>query len=299
MAPGNQLHSQLEEFAAFVKFHEPLAPYTYLKLGGSADALAQPRTREELCAVVRRCSEKRLPLHVLGGGCNVLVPDEGVRGVVLRLSEPAFTHISVQGKRVRAGSGATLSALISQAARHALAGLEALVGTPGTVGGAVRQNAGDRGGDIGQYVRLVEVVDASGTVHAREHDELRFAYRTSNLDDPVILAAEFELETDAPDGIVKRMRKAWIHRKGHQPFSFQAAGRIFRSPRGLSADALIEQAGLTGTRVGGAEVSDRHANFIVAHAGATARDVLRLIDLIRSRVQERFHVELELEISVW
>jgi UDP-N-acetylmuramate dehydrogenase len=298
MASGT-VQSQLEEFAAFVKFHEPLAPYTYLKLGGPADALAQPRSRDELSAVVRRCSEKRLPLRALGGGCNVLVPDEGVRGVVLRLSEPAFSQVSVQGRRVRAGSGATLSALISQAARHALAGLEAFVGTPGTVGGALRNNAGDRGGDIGQYVRLVEVVDAGGAVHTRERDELRFAYRTSGLDDPVILAGEFELEPDAPDGIVKRMRKAWIHRKGHQPFSFQAAGRIFKNPRGLSADALIEQAGLTGTRVGGAEVSDRHANFIIAHAGATARDVLRLIDLIRSRVQERFHVELELEISVW
>ncbi len=293
------VQAQLGEFAEFVKFREPLAPYTYLKLGGPADALVQPRAREELAAVVRRCSEKRIPLHVLGGGCNVLVHDEGVRGVVLRLSEPAFTQVEVQGKRVRAGSGAPLSALISQAARHALAGLETLVGTPGTVGGALHQNAGDRGGDIGQYVRLVEVVDAGGTVHTREHEELRFAYRTSNLDDPVILAAELELDSDAPDAIIKRMRKAWIQRKGHQPFSFQAAGRIFRNPRGLSADALIEQAGLTGTRVGGAEVSERHANFIIAHPGATARDVLRLIDLVRSRVQERFHVELELEISVW
>ena len=298
MAQG-KVQTQLEEYAAFVKFNEPLAPYTYLKLGGPADALAQPRTREEVCAVMRRCSEMQLPLHVLGGGCNVLVPDEGVRGVVLRLSEPEFTEVSVQGKRVRAGSGARLSALISQAARHGLAGLETLVGTPGTVGGAVRHNAGDRGGDIGQYVRLVEAVDPKGSIHTRERDELRFAYRTSNLDDPVILAVEFELDTDVPDSIIKRMRKAWIQRKGHQPFSFQAAGRIFRNPRGLSADGLIEQAGLKGTRVGGAEVSERHANFIIAHPGGSARDVLRLIDLVRSRVQERFHVELELEISVW
>jgi UDP-N-acetylmuramate dehydrogenase len=298
MAQGT-LQSHLEDLAAFVKFHEPLAPYTHLKLGGPADALAQPRSREELCAVVRRCSERRLPVRVLGGGCNVLVPDEGVRGVVLRLSAPAFTEVSVAGKRVRAGSGAPLSALISQASRHALAGLEALVGTPGTVGGALRHNAGDRGGDIGQHVRLVELVDAAGTPHARERDELRFAYRSSNLDDGVILAAELELEPDSPDDIVKRMRRAWIQRKGHQPFSFQAAARIFQNPRGLSADALVEQAGLTGTKVGGAEVSERHANFIIAHPGATARDVLRLIDLIRSRVQERFHVELELELSVW
>jgi UDP-N-acetylmuramate dehydrogenase len=113
------------------------------------------------------------------------------------------------------------------------------------------------------------------------------------------LSAEFELEPDAPGDIVKRMRKAWIQRKASQPFSFQAAARIFKDPRGLSAAALIEQAGLAGTRVGGAEVSDRDANFFVADPGTSARDVLRLIDLVRSRVQERFHVELELEISVW
>jgi UDP-N-acetylmuramate dehydrogenase len=289
----------LEDFADIVKANEPLAPYTYFKLGGPAEMLIQPHSSDELAAVVRRCADKGIPLRVLGGGCNVLVRDEGVRGAVLRLSAPVFTGIKVEGKRVHAGTGAVLSALISQAARHALGGLETLIGIPGTVGGALRNNAGDRSGEIGQYVRKVEVLDSSGTVQVRERDELRFAYRWSNLDDPVLLTAEFELENDDPDAIVKRMRKAWIQRKASQPLSFQAAGRIFKNPRGLSAAALIEQAALAGTRVGGAEVSERHANFIVAQAGATARDVLRLIDLIRSRVQERFHVELELEISVW
>src|SRR5262249_48413220 len=138
-----------------------------------------------------------------------------------------------------------------------------------------------------------------GQRERREGDEPRSAYRGSNGEEPVLLAAEFELETDDADAIVKRMRKAWIQRKAAQPFSFQAAGRIFKNPRGLSAAALIVQAGLAKTRVGGAEVSERDANYIVAHSGATARDVLRLVDLIRSRVQERFHVELELDISVW
>jgi UDP-N-acetylmuramate dehydrogenase len=289
----------LKDFADIIKPNEPLAPYTYFRLGGPAEMLVQPRSVEELAAVVRRCSAQHIPLRVLGGGCNVLVRDEGVRGAVLRLTAPAFTQVAVAGKRVRAGTGAALSALISQAARHALTGLETLIGIPGTVGGALHNNAGDRAGEIGQYVRKVEVLDAAGTVQVRERDELRFAYRWSNLDDPVLLAGEFELETDDPNAIVKRIQKTWIQRKARQPLSFQAAGRIFKSPRGLSAAALIEQAGLAGTKVGGAEVSERHANFIVAHAGATARDVLRLIDLIRSRVEERFHVELDLEISVW
>ncbi len=289
----------LEDLGEIVKPNEPLAPYTHLRLGGPAEMLVQPRSGEELAAVVRRCAEKQIPLRVLGGGCNLLVRDEGVRGAVLRLSAPAFTEVAVDGRRVRAGAGVVLSSLISQAARHALGGLETLIGIPGTVGGALRHNAGDRAGEIGQYVRKVEVLDERGTLQVREHDELRFAYRWSNLDDPVLLAAEFELEADDPDAIVKRMRRAWIQRKASQPPSYQAAGRAFRDPRGLSAAALIEQAGLTGTRVGGAEVSERHANYILVQSGAAARDVLRLIDLVRSRVQERFHVELELEISVW
>lgn len=290
---------ELEEFADIVKRQEPLAPYTYFKLGGPADALVQPRSRAELAAVIQRCQQAQLLLRVLGGGCNVLVREEGVRGVVLRLSEPAFTDIQVEGKRVRAATGATLSALISQAARHNLAGLESLVGIPGSVGGALRGNAGDRSGEIGHFVHSVEVMDERGSVDVRQRDELRFAYRSSNLDEPVLVSATFELESDDADGIVKRMRKAWIQRKASQPLSFQAAGRIFKNPRGLNAAQLIEQAGLAKTRVGGAEVSDRNANFIVAHPGAVARDVLRLIDLVKSRVRERVAVDLELEIAVW
>src|SRR5262249_15846226 len=148
-------------------------------------------------------------------------------------------------------------------------------------------------------VQSVEVLDDHGQVQVREREELRFASRWSSLEDPVVLAAEFNLEPDGSDAIVKRMRKAWIQRKASQPLSFQSAGRMFKTPRGLSASALIEQAGLRGTKVGGAEVSDRDANYVVAHPGAHARDVLRLIDLVRSRIRERFGVELELGVAVW
>ena len=289
----------LAHFADIVKPNERLAPYMHLRLGGPAEFLVQPRSRQELSAVVRRCFQERLPLRVLGGGCNVLVRDEGVKGVVLRLSEPAFTQVAAQGNSATAGTGAAVSALISQAAGHGLAGLETLVGIPGTVGGALRCNAGDRAGDISQFVRQVEVLDSQGEVQVRERDELRFGYHWSNLDDPVILTAEFRLESDAPDAIVKRMRRAWIQRKASQPLSPQPACRVFRNPRALSAAALIEQAGLARTRVGGAEVSERDSNHVVIHPDATARDVLRLIDLIRSRVMERFNVELETELTIW
>jgi UDP-N-acetylmuramate dehydrogenase len=291
--------ARLEEFNEIIRRNEPLAPYTHLRLGGPAEMLAAPRSAEELSRLVRRCFDEHIPLRVLGCGCNMLIADEGVPGVVLRLSEPAFTAIRVEGKRVRAGTGAAVSTLISAAARHNLAGLEMLVGIPGTVGGALRTNAGDRAGDIGQFVRLVEVLDRQGNVQVRDRDELHFSERGSNLDDPVLLTVEFALEMDSADAIVKRMRKAWILRKAAQPAAFQAAGRVFKNPRGLSASTLLEKAMLAKTRVGGAEVSDRDPNHIVVHPGATSRDVLRLIDIMRSRVRERFSIELEQELSVW
>ena len=238
-------------------------------------------------------------MRMLGGGGNLLVRDEGVRGVVVRLSAPAFTGVVTEGKRVRAGCGATLASLISRAARSGLAGLETMVGIPGTVGGAIRHNSGDRAVEIGQFVSHIDVLDRAGRPQVRDRDELRFAYGACNLDDPVYVAAEFELETDRADAISKRMRKSWIQRKAAQPFSFQAAARIFKDPAGLSAAALLDQAMLVGTKVGGAQVSDRDANYIIAEPGTSARDVLRLIDLMRSRVQERFHLDLELAISAW
>ena len=289
----------LAEFDEIVRREEPLAPYTRLKLGGPAELLVQPRTREELSAVVRRCYRDKVQLRVLGSGCNLLVRDEGVRGAVLRLSEPAFTSVAVEGKRVRCGTGAPVSALIAEAARHDLAGVETLVGVPGTVGGALRTNAGNRSGSISQFVRSVEVLDGNGELQVRERDELQFGDHASNLDDPVLLGVEFVLESDAPDAILKRLRRAWIQRKAAQPLTSQAAARMFKDPRGLSAAALIEQAGLAGTRVGGAEVSDRDADYVVVHPGAAARDVLRLVELVRSRVQERFSVGLERELAVW
>jgi UDP-N-acetylmuramate dehydrogenase len=289
----------LEEFGQIVKRQEPLAPYTHLKVGGPAELMVQPRSIDELTKVVQHCFRQNIPVRILGGGCNILVPDEGVGGMVLRLAEPAFTKVSVEGRRVQAGSGAPLSVLIGQATRAGLAGLETLVGIPGSVGGAVRCNTGDRSGDIGQYVRQVEVLDNSGTRQVRERDEIHFDDHGCDLDDPILLSVGLELDSDHPDAIYKRMLKAWIHRKAAQPLSFQAAGRIFKNPRGQSAGKLIEQAGLSKTRVGGAEISERDANFIVAHPGASARDVRRLIDLACSRVQERFNVKLEMEMAMW
>jgi UDP-N-acetylmuramate dehydrogenase len=282
-----------------VRQSEPLAQHTWFRLGGAAEYFAEPRTTDELQALVRRCAEEGIQIRLLGGGSNVLVRDEGVPGMVVSLSEQAFGAIAAKGRKITAGAGAKLGHLISVAVREGLAGLEPLVGIPGSVGGALHGNAGSRGGDIGQWTCRANVMTRSGEILERDRDDLTFAYRESSLDELAILQAEFELEKEDPEELTKRMQKYWIVKKANQPLGHQSAGCIFKNPRGMSAGMLIDQAALKGSRIGGAEVSDAHANFIVADSSASSHDVLRLIDLVRSRVAERLGVELETEIEIW
>lgn len=268
-------------------------------IGGPAEYFAEPRSLDELQALVRRAAEEGLPLRVLGGGSNLLVRDDGVQGVVIRLSAAAFNHIEADKRLVSAGGGARLGHVISTAVRSGLAGLEMLVGIPGTVGGALHGNSGSHGGDIGQWTCQAEIMTRTGEIISRNREDLVFAYRQSSLDELVILNAQFQLEEEDPQELTKRMQKQWIVKKAGQPLAHQSAGCIFKNPRGISAGMLIDQAGLKGTRVGGAEVSDRHANFIVVDRDASSQDVLQLIDLVRSRVAELLGVELELEIQIW
>lgn len=286
-------------FEKIVREAEPLAQHTWFRLGGPAEFFAEPHTVEELAALVRRCHDAGVPIRVLGGGSNLLVRDDGVTGVVVRLSAPPFNEIRVQGQTVTAGGGARLGHVISTVVRDGLAGLEPLVGIPGTIGGALHGNAGSRGGDIGQWTCRATVMSRTSEIIERQREDLVFSYRQSSLDELVILGCQFQLEEEDPQELTKRMQKLWIVKKASQPLGHQSAGCIFKNPRGISAGMLIDQAGLKATRVGGAEVSDRHANFIVTDADATAADVLRLIELVRSRVAERLGVELETEIEIW
>jgi len=289
-----------DDFREIVKPGEPLAPHVWFRLGGPAAYVARPRTLEQLLGLLGRCREEGLPFKILSGGSNVLVRDPGVNALVVHLESPAFSDVKVEGRVVQAGAAVPLTALISQSARSGLAGLEILTGIPGTVGGALRGNAGGRQGSIGQFVRRATVVDAADTVQVRERDDLTFAERDSNLDEPVILSAEFELQQEDPEAVVRRMRRVWIFKKENQPYGHQSSGCIFKNVGpDISAGSLIDQAGLKGARHGGAEVSDRHANFIVAQPGASASDVLHLIDQIRQRVWQQFGFELELQIQVW
>jgi UDP-N-acetylmuramate dehydrogenase len=288
-----------KDFAQFVKRDEPLAPYTWFRLGGPAEFFAVPRTVDQLQALVRRCHETQTPARLLGGGSNVLVRDEGVSGAVIQLSAPVFDEIKIEKQTLTAGGGAKLGHAISMSVREGLAGLEALVGIPGTIGGALHGNAGSHGGDIGQWTTRATVMTRRGEILERERDELVFAYRESSLDELVIISAQFELETDDPEQLTKRMQTQWIIKKANQPLGHQSAGCIFKNPRGMSAGMLIDQAGLKNTRYGQAVVSDRHANFIVAEAGAKSADVLQLIEVVRERVSDRLGIDLETEIEIW
>jgi UDP-N-acetylmuramate dehydrogenase len=276
-----------------------MAPHTWFQLGGPAEFFAEPRTEQELMTLLGRCREQNVPVRVLGGGSNVLVLDEGVKGMVIHLADPNFAEIDVRGTKVRAGGGAKLGHLISTSVREGLAGLEPLVGIPGTVGGALHGNSGGKGGDVGQWTTRATVITAGGERIVRERGELVFAYRESSLDELLIVSAEFELEKGDPEELTKQMQKQWIVKRASQPLGHQSAGCIFKNPPGLSAGMLIDQSGLKGTKVGGAEVSDRHANFIVAEQGASSADVLKLIELVRSRVADHLGVTLETEIKIW
>ncbi len=282
-----------------VKTDVPLAQYTWLNIGGPAKYFVQPRTVDELRQAVLRCRENNVRMYVLGGGANLLVDDAGVDGAVIRLRQGTFLDVAHSEAGVRAGAGADMGRLVLRCVRDGLSGLECLTGIPGTVGGCVKMNAGGAFGDIGSIVESVEVMNDLGEVFTRSREDLAFAYRSTNISSRFILGAEFRLGEDDPQRILKQVKQIWIYKKNTQPLGGHNAGCIFKNPRGLSAGALIDRAGLKNKRVGGAYVSDKHANFILVDEGARASDMLKLINLIRETVYKKSEVYLELEIEVW
>ncbi len=282
-----------------VRENEPLAPFTWFRIGGPAEYFAEPTSVEELGDLVRRASGAGLPIRVVGGGSHLLIRDSGVKGLVLQLSAPAFSQISVAGNVVTAGGGAKLGHLISTAVREGLSGLEELVGIPGSVGGALRNNADSGSADLGQWTRSATVMKQNGEIVVHDRDALRFSYRSSSLDELVILSGEFELEPGDPAEMTKRMQKLWIIKKAEEPQGRQNAGCVFKDHGGMSAASLIDDAGLRSSEVGKAKVSEKNANFIVAEPGATFDDVRGLIELLKSGVEERLNIELETAIEIW
>lgn len=289
----------VQGFEHIVRENELLSAHTWFRIGGPARYFAEPTNVDELVGLVARCRHEEVPVRLLGGGSNVLVRDAGVEGVVIHLAAAPFAQIKVKEDSVIAGGAAKLHHLISVAVGEGLAGLESLVGIPGTVGGALHINAGTETADIGQHLASATVLTRNAQVLTRQGDDLRFAYQQSSLDELVILDACFTLERGSPAELTRRMQKTWISKTAGQPSATQNAGCIFKNPSGATAAAMIEEAGLRGSRVGDAEVSDRNANFIVTSPRCKADDVIRLIELLRSGVEDRLGVRLESSIQIW
>jgi UDP-N-acetylmuramate dehydrogenase len=300
-SPSQQPFDDLD----FVASDYPLARHTWFRIGGPAKYFARPRTVEELAEFSRRCQEFGIPLYVLGLGANVLISDEGIPGAVVRLSEEYWRHVNVARDEsagtalLTANAGADLQKLVLHTCREGLAGVECMAGIPGTVGGGVRMNAGGKFGDFGANITRVTVMDASGNVFERTRDDLIFEYRRTNIVAPFILSAELELEIDSPEACTKRTKEVWMYKQSTQPLSTKSAGCMFKNPRGISAGSLIDQCGLKGLRVGNAEVSEKHANFIIAHPGCTAEDIRNLVAEVKEKVEARHGVRLETEVQMW
>jgi UDP-N-acetylmuramate dehydrogenase len=284
---------------SIVKHEEPLAPRTWFHIGGRAEYFVEPQSLEQLAEVVRRCRQEQVSLRVLGDGANLLVDDAGVKGVVLHLSGEAFQRADFSEGLLEVGAGRDMPRLVLYCVRQGWAGLECLTGIPGTVGGCVRMNAGGRFGDVGSVVESVRVMDNDGAVFTRTRDDLVFGYRSTNINSKLILGATFHLTEDDPHRILRQVKEIWIYKKNSQPLGHPNAGCIFKNPRGLSAGALIDQAGMKGHRIGGAYIAQKHANFILAEPGTRASDVLKLINCVREAVYNKFEVYLELELEVW
>lgn len=278
--------------------NEPMSRHTSFRIGGAADALFLPATAEELTRAIAAAEETGAPWRVLGNGTNVLVRDGGLRGLTIVLGEP-MSGVRIEGRRVTAQAGALLSRVGREAQRAGLQGMAALSGIPGSVGGAAAMNAGAYGSEMKDVLARVLVLDDGQPVWM-DAGALALSYRDSLIlrHGLIVLAAEFELQSGDPDAIQAEMADYAARRREKQPLNMPSAGSTFKRPAGHFAGALIEGAGLKGYRVGGAQVSELHAGFVVNAGGATARDVLALMDDVRRIVFEQTGVTLEPEVRV-
>ena len=277
----------------------PLGKLTRYGCGGNVDYLIRPASVAQLGDVVKRCDENDIEMRVIGFGSNLLISDEGVPGAVIKLQAGEFTKPLFDDSGVTAPAGADLNELVFESVRRGLGGIEVLAGIPGSVGGAVKMNAGGSFGDIAASVESVKLMDKEGNIFETSKPELVFDYRFVNITAKFILAARMELVEADPEQLLKTTKEIWIYKKNTQPLNIKNAGCVFKNPRGLSAGALIDRTGLKGLQIGAATVSDKHANFITTEKDCKSSDVKRLIDAVAQRVQEKFDVELKTEIEIW
>ena len=279
---------------------EPMARHTSFRIGGPAEVLARPSSEGELISVLRLCRAEEIPCRILGGGTNILAPDEGIPGVVV--SVRGLDRIRpVSDTELEAGCGVSLARLANYAQKRGLTGLEFAHGIPGTVGGGMYMNAGAYGGEMVQVAVSARFLRPDGEIETFRGEDMGLSYRHSAFmeREGVILSARFRLTPGDPEAILARMKELSEKRRASQPLDLPSAGSAFKRPVGGYAAALIQNAGLKGFRVGGAAVSEKHSGFVVNLGGATAADVLELLDQVRARVLADSGIALEPEIRLW
>ncbi len=279
--------------------NEPMRRHTSWRIGGPAEFFIEPRDIEETQKCIMLANSLNLPLTVIGNGTNLLVRDSGLPGLTMKIGR-GLKKIRVLEQVIIAEAGAALPAVANTARECGLGGFAWSAGIPGTIGGAVIMNAGANGGEISELIKSVKVINSKGQILELAKEQLGFAYRTSALQgsDLVVVEAAFQCWHADREVIQKQMQAFLEKRAAAQPLGYPNAGSVFKNPPGDSAGRLIEMAGFKGMRVGNAEVSTKHANWIVNLGGATADDVLTLIDMIREKVKEKFNVALQLEVRV-
>ncbi|WP_044896119.1 UDP-N-acetylmuramate dehydrogenase [Bacillus alveayuensis] len=280
--------------------NEPLANHTTMKVGGPADIFVEPKDIESLKKTMEIVKQNRMKWRVIGRGSNLLVMDEGIRGVVIKLGK-GIDHLEVNGEQIRVGGGYSLITLATAMSRKGLSGLEFAGGIPGSVGGAVFMNAGAHGSDISNILVKAHILFEDGTMEWLTNEEMEFSYRTSILQQKrpgLCVEAIFQLKALDRQKVVETMQKNKDYRKETQPWNYPCAGSIFRNPLPLYAGQLIEKAGLKGYQIGGAKVSEMHGNFIVNTGNAKAEDVIHLIHYIKKTIYEKFQVQLETEVEI-
>ena len=292
-----------------VELDAPIGVQSWFTAGGTADTLVRPASIEALAEIIRRCRRTTIPVRIMGEGANLLVSDEGVGGIVIRLDAPAFKSVEFNSEGglelMKVGAGADMARTLMDATRRGLAGLSQMAGIPASIGGAIRMNAGGSYGAIGDAVHAVACLSKSGDINVYPAEQLRFDYRSTNITDPIILWATFQVTPSDPVALRQRVKEIFTYKKSTQPLADKSAGCMFKNPvpegktERVSAGAIIDQAGLKGHRVGTAEVSDRHANFITIDRGGKADDAIALAHEIARIVLEKTGVRLDREVAVW
>jgi len=272
---------------------------TTFKVGGLAQYFCEPKDLKELKLTLLWASQNKLRVFILGSGSNILINDNGLKGLVIKLSSPCFKKISFRKNYIYSGSGVMVNEIVKFAQKRSLTGLEFLIGIPGTVGGALVMNAGCWGKDIGKLVKEAKVMDYSGEIKILKNKELRLKYRNSNLKDLVVLSVILKLKKGDSSQINKDSILYLRNKCLTQDLTSPSAGCIFKNPKGNFAGRLIDQCGLKGKRINDAIVSSKHANFILNKGRAKASDILRLIKFIQTRVKKKFGKNLIPEIKIW